>query len=173
MHRGARLACTALLAALAGACASTPPALRGDYPGPAPAAADDADRGARVRWGGRVLEVHPEAERTCLEILSLPLDGRARPDVGAAPGRRFLACRDGFVEPAAFPRERHVTVTGTLERFVTRAIGGYDYRYPVVRADVLHLWPRPLEPRPYPPWAYDPWHPHFRHPLGPHPHFWW
>lgn len=173
MHRHAGLAAMALAAALLGACAGTPETLRGDFPGPAPAAAGDTDRGARVRWGGRLLEVRPEARRSCLEILALPLDDRARPESGAAPGRRFLACRDGFIDPAAFPPERHVTVTGTLAGFTTRSIGEYDYRYPVVQAETIHLWPRPPEPRPYGPWGYDPWYPHYRDPWGPRPPYWW
>lgn len=171
MQRRPRSALLALLAALVTSCASTPPALRGDYPGPAPAAAGDEHRGARVRWGGRLLEVRPEAERTCLEILALPLGGDARPDSGASPGRRFLACRDGFVDPAAYPPERHVTVTGTLEGFVTRAIGDYDYRFPVVRIDAIHLWPPPIEPRAYPAWPRDPWYPYYRDPWG-RPYYW-
>lgn len=173
MHSRVPLAGLALLALLATSCASTPPALRGDYPGPAPAAAGDDDIGARVRWGGRLLEVRPEADRTCLEILALALNKRARPDPGAAPGRRFLACRDGFVDPAAYPADRHVTVTGTLEGFVTRAIDAYDYRYPVVRPEAIHRWPPPAPPRAYPPWHHDPWYPHYRDPWGPRlPHGW-
>lgn len=173
MHRGVPLGYLAVVAVLVSSCASMPPALRGDYPGPAPAAAGDDDIGTRVRWGGRLLEVRPEAERTCFEILALALDGRARPAADASPGHRFLACRDGFVDPAAFPPQRQVTVTGTLEGFVTRAIGAYDYRYPVVRTEVIHLWPRPVEPRAYPPWRYDPWYPYFRDPWGSRPPYWW
>jgi len=162
-----------MLALLLAACASTPQALRGDFPGPEPATASDSSIGQSVRWGGRLLEVRPEANRTCFEILALPLDDTAQPQQGAEPGRRFLACRDGFVDPAAFPVDRLVTVTGRLARFVTRAIGGYDYRYPVVSVRVIHLWPKPLEPRAYPaapwyydPWYHDPWYPRFRDPWG-------
>lgn len=173
MQRRPASAHIALLAVLATSCASTPPDLRGDFPGPAAAAAGEGDLGGRVRWGGRLLQVRPEAEHTCFEILALELDDHARPDTGDAPGRRFLACRDGFVDPAAYPAQRLVTVTGTLEEFVTRPIGAYDYRYPVVRIETIHLWPRPVQPRRYPYWRYDPWHPYYRDPWGPRPPYWW
>lgn len=163
----ALLACTAIAG-----CASTPEALRGDFAHLAPAAASGRDLGTRVRWGGTLLEVRPEAEQTCLEILSRPLSDTGRPDHTAEAGRRFLACRPGFTDPAALPAERLVTVTGELSGFRERRIGEYDYRYPVVTARAVHLWPRPVErsaayPPPY--WYRDPFYPY---PFHPYPYWW-
>jgi len=129
------------LAGLLGACASTPENLRGEFAEVTPARASAEDVGTGVRWGGRVLSVTPERDRTCLQILSLPLDGRARPERDAAPGSRFLACREGFLEPAAFPEDRRITVTGKLQGFERRPVGDYDYRFPVLDAEQIHLWP--------------------------------
>jgi len=125
---------------LLGGCASTPETLRGEFAELTPEAADSEHTGTAVRWGGKVLSVSPEADRTCLELLALPLNERARPISDAEPGTRFLACRDGFLEPAAFSDHRWVTVTGTLSGFEQRPVGDYDYRYPVVAAESIHRW---------------------------------
>lgn len=160
-----------LAVALLSACASTPDALEGEFAELQPSNASDADAGEAVRWGGRLLKAEPERDRTCFEVLSLPLGSDARPDRDATPGRRFLACQEGFVDPAAFPRDRLVTVTGTFAGFSSREIGDYPYRYPRVDADTVYLWPRIREyaryPDPYPFW-YDPY---YRPYWGPR-HYW-
>ena len=152
-------------------CAGTPEALRGDFAEAQPETVTERDVGAAVRWGGTLLAVHPEARQTCFEILSRRLSDNARPRSDAAAGRRFIACRDGFTDPAAMPLERLVTVTGELTGFRTRRIGEYDYRFPVVRVRSLHLWPPPVERAAYPPppWWYDPFYPY---PYGRYPYWW-
>ena len=155
-----------LTAALLAACASTPEDLRGTFRDLGPASVTEDDVGATVRWGGTLLEVRPEQNRTCFEVLSRPLSETGRPDPEGTAGRRFIACRDGFSDPAAFPAERLVTAVGELTGFRTRAIGEYDYRFPVVRARAVHLWPKPRERDAYapPPWWYDPYYayPYYR-----------
>lgn len=155
-----------------GACASIPDELAGEYGGPSPRAASPADVGAEVRWGGRLLAVTPEAKRSCFEILSRPLSRIARPVAdGGGSGQRFLACRRGFVDPAAYPAGADITIVGRLSAFETRMVGDYDYRYPVVRLRAAHQWPRrrALDPDPIPPprwWYYEPFwygHPYHRH----------
>lgn len=159
MQPRAQSLAAALLLLLAG-CASTPEALQGTFRALDPAAAAEGDIGSNVRWGGTLLEVRPEKQRTCFEILSRPLSDTGRPRADASSGRRFIACRDGFVDPAAFPAERLVTVAGELTGFHTRPIGDYDYRFPVVTARAIHLWPEPVQRDPYPPpWWYDPYYP--------------
>ena len=150
-----------------GGCASMPEDLVGDYPAPPPSEAESTDVGTAVRWGGRLLGVEPRAERSCFEILARPLDKRARPISDThETGRRFLACREGFSDPAAFAQGTDITVTGTLTGFQQRAIGEFDYRYPVVAVDALHLWPERqsarLEGTAAPYWWYG-HHPHFGH----------
>lgn len=164
-----RLSIALGVALIATGCAGPPKALEGEFSALGPDTATEADRGTSVRWGGRLLDVRPERERTCFEILSLPLGSNARPDTDATHGRRFLACRDGFADPAAYPEERLLTVTGRLTGFERRQIGDYEYRYPVVQVRSSHLWAR-VRPHqdPYPrrlnPWWYDPY------PWGPHPY---
>lgn len=152
--------------ALAG-CASTPDELRGDYTGPAPAQASEEDLGTAVRWGGRLLEVQPQRDRTCFEILARELDARARPvEKRAQPGRRFLACREGFDDPASWPADSDITVIGGISAFETRPIGEYEYRYPVLQLNAAHLWPERQtvdpSPLPAPRWWYDPYWRYYR-----------
>lgn len=166
----------ALLApVLLAGCASIPAPL--DVPvsaATADGASAQARTGDRVRWGGEVIEVETTADRSCFQLLSRPLDARARPRQVDGQHGRFLACRDGFYDPQVFQPGRELTVLGTVrgER-ATRRVGEYDYTMPVVDAEVIYLWPpridyEPIYVTPYPWWSpwYGPW-PH--RPLRPHP----
>ena len=146
------LTLTTLGAALALAgCATPPKPLRGDFSGVVPSQAAGTEQvGDMVRWGGRIIAVEPSPQGTCFEILGRKLSGTARPmgDIDHSQGR-FLACREGFYDPAIFTTERDVTVTGRIGAFETRRIGEYDYRYPRVAAEVIYLWPQQVQQRIY------------------------
>jgi outer membrane lipoprotein len=137
---------TVLVAALAAslaACATAPQPLQGQFTPVTPREAVERDStGAVVRWGGRIVEVEPQPNRTCFQMISTRLDVSGRPywasdDVGG----RFIACRTGFYDPAVFEKNREVTFTGRIEGYDTRRIGQYDYRLPRLAADVVYLWP--------------------------------
>ena len=138
-----RLASLGLCAALLAACATAPQPLQGQYAPITPRDATDRDStGATVRWGGRIVQVEPQENRTCFEMLSTGLNDNGRPywrtdNVGG----RFIACRTGFYDPALFEKNREVTFTGRISGYDTRQVGGYDYRFPRVEADVVYLWP--------------------------------
>ncbi|HZX81768.1 MAG TPA: Slp family lipoprotein [Lysobacter sp.] len=133
----------AALAAALAACATAPQPLQGEFTAITPREAVDRDStGAVVRWGGRIVDVEPQANRTCFHMISTRLDVSGRPywatdDVGG----RFIACRTGFYDPAVFERNREVTFTGRVTGYDSRRIGQYDYRLPRVEADVVYLWP--------------------------------
>jgi outer membrane lipoprotein len=138
----ARFALPLAAACLLAACA-TPAPLKGTYAPitPQQASATDAT-GMLVRWGGRVVSVEPQAQRTCFQMLATRLQGSGRPsDAGDGTGGRFIACRAGFYDPALFEKNREVTFTGRIEGYETRKIGEYDYRFPKLAADVVYLWP--------------------------------
>jgi outer membrane lipoprotein len=151
----------ALAVSLAG-CATAPQPLQGQFTPLTPREAVERDStGAVVRWGGRIVEVEPQPNRTCFQMISTRLDVSGRPywasdDVGG----RFIACRTGFYDPAVFEKNREVTFTGRLEGYDTRRIGQYDYRLPRVAADVVYLWPvrRQVDvierPAPWPWWGW-------------------
>ncbi|MBB1471503.1 MULTISPECIES: Slp family lipoprotein [unclassified Luteimonas] len=150
-------------ALLLAACASSQPRpLQGEFNplSPRDAAAQQAT-GAVVRWGGRIVQVEPRPDSTCFEMVSARLDHYGRPYWGGDDtGGRFIACRPGFYDPAVFERNRDVTFTGRISGYETRKIGGYDYRFPQVAADVVYLWPRRdhinviTRPAPWPWWGY-------------------
>ncbi len=159
-----RLAILACAAMLLGACATYPGPLQGQYPAITPhEAAARQVPGTPVRWGGRIVSVEPQQDRTCFEVISTRLDSRGRPYWSSDEiGGRFIACRQGFYDPALFQADREVTFTGRIGGYETRKIGGYDYRFPVLEADVVYLWPVRERvdvvhrPYPYPYWG-SPW----------------
>ena len=149
------------LTALLAACASQPVPLQGEFTAITPQQAIDRDStGAMVRWGGRIVQVEPQPNRTCFEMISTRLDTYGRPywatdDIGG----RFIACRAGFYDPAVFEVNREVTFTGRLAGHENRSVGGYSYRFPLVDADVVYLWPKRernliTRPAPWPWWGY-------------------
>jgi outer membrane lipoprotein len=136
-------------------------------------AAPERHAGTPVRWGGNILHIENAADTTDVELLARALDATGAPRMDAEPQGRFIARFTGFLDPAEYPRERLLTVTGVLAGAETRDVGEYPYRYPVVRATGKHLWPEP-EPVVYGPWYpepwYDPWHPPW---WGPGPGPWY
>lgn len=149
-------------AALLAACASQPRPLQGEYAALTPRDATAVDaRGSPVRWGGRIVQVEPGADSTCFEMVSTRLDHYGRPYwADDDSGGRFIACRSGFYDPAIFEQNREVTFTGRLAGHEDRSIGGYSYRFPLVEADVVYLWPKRervnviTRPAPWPWWGY-------------------
>ena len=131
-----------IVLALAG-CASAPKPLRGEFAPLAPVDASATQRtGESVRWGGNIVAVTPAPGQTCFEILGRDLGDSGRPRFrDDTSSGRFLACRQGFYDPAIFAQDREVTVTGVIDGFEQRRIGEYDYTYPRVAADVIYLWP--------------------------------
>jgi outer membrane lipoprotein len=157
-----RILIPGLAAALLVACASQPQPLQGDYAQVTPREAADHDNtGIVVRWGGRIIKTEPHENRTCFEMIATSLDVYGRPYWASDDdGGRFIACRTGFYDPAVFEANREVTFTGRLEGYDQRKIGGYDYRFPRVAADVVYLWPVRERvdvltyPSPWPWWGY-------------------
>ncbi|UCH40083.1 MAG: Slp family lipoprotein [Gammaproteobacteria bacterium] len=156
------------------ACASKPPEAISKVPQDNPSLTRvrmdiDAYIGAEVRWGGEISQVENKADRTWIEIVRQDLRKNGRPVTGGKSDGRFIASFDRFLDPVVYEVGRPLTVVGTIESRVNRAIGDYDYQFPVVVVEGSFLWKKrePLPPPAYPPpwWYYDPWyHPyHHRH----------
>lgn len=174
-----RLIAILLPASLLAGCATVPTPLTGDYSpiSPTMVRQQHAGIGQTVRWGGSIINVNPYEQRTCLEILHRPLDGSARPRDTDGNQGRFIACKAGFLDPAAFDAGRDVTVIGRITGVQTGKIGEYEYHYPRLDAGTVYLWPPREEYRyryypAYDPFFYDPllwpfpYHPGF---YPPHP----
>lgn len=165
-----------LLPLLLSACASkAPEAIRIAPPGDLSVKEAQAEPqrfiGSSLRWGGRIIALHNRADDTLLEVLALPLDKRGEPvEEAAAWYGRFLVRIARFIDPLVYEEGRMITVAGTLDSIERRHIGRYEYRYPVVEAGTLHLWPKPVQDTPWGPpyepwpWYYDPWY----HPWHPY-----
>ena len=126
------------------ACASAPVSLEGTDRSLQPGQVLDSFatvRGNRVAWGGVIVATDNQAEHTRIEVLAYPLDDRtARPQTEGDAQGRFVVHRAGYLEPVDYAPGRILTVTGTLEEIEAGTVGEADYRYPVVRAEELHLW---------------------------------
>ena len=168
-----------LLAALVllGACASTPESisrLPHDNPSLTRVRLDpDAFLGRDVRWGGVIVKVENRPDETWIEIVRLDLSGIGKPLLSSSSDGRFIASFDRFLDPVVYEIGRPLTVVGKIDGKERRAIGEFDYLFPVVAVEGSYLWQvvEPLPP-PYPSpwWYYDPWYPYpypwpyYRHP---------
>ncbi|ATA26932.1 hypothetical protein BIY26_09865 [Brenneria goodwinii] len=139
--RGGVVAAAVLL--LSG-CVTVPDAIKGTSPTPQ----DDLVRvmnapqlyvGQESRFGGRVVGIRNEANRTRLEIASMPLDSAARPRLDSPSEGRFIAYVNHFLEPVDF-QNRLVTVVGPITGTEQGAIGDRPYRYVVVDAQGYKRW---------------------------------
>jgi outer membrane lipoprotein len=119
----------------------------------------DAYVGRRVMIGGDILATRPKPGSTEIELLSKTLDADDRPRHGDSSNGRALVTTTAFLDPAVFAEHRRVTVIGTVTGTEERKIGELPYRYPVIAATDVKLWPRETVMPPYPPpWPYTyPW----------------
>ncbi len=137
----ARALLAALLALALAGCAATP--LEAPRPAePVEPRAVTAERLPQTdqMWGGVIAEVDHGPETTVLEVLAYPLRGQ-EPRTGAASQGRFRVVVDGFLDPVDYRPGRRVTATGPVTAVETGRIGEAEYRFPVLEARQLHLWP--------------------------------
>jgi len=123
------------------ACSSIPEPLQGTYSELTPKATSARDIGTNVRWGGVILDARPDANRTCFEVLSRELDRSMRPEDEDLTQGRFIACRNGFLDPEVFAKGREITLTGEVQALDQRKVGDFDYTYPVLAARFMTMWP--------------------------------
>jgi outer membrane lipoprotein len=176
-----RLSATICLSLLLVACAGKPPVQLGEMIPDAPSpgevhASPERYVGREVLWGGEIIAVANEAASTDIEVYARPLSDNAEPRPDGGDEVRFVARLSRFVDPVAYAPGKRLSVRGTLAEPVTRPIGEFPYRYPLVEVAADALWPV-WEPPPEPSWYrdpfYDPWGPWG--PWGPYrrwPYYW-
>lgn len=98
-----------------------------------------------VNWGGRIIDIRSAGESTELEILGFPLSRSGVPDSDRDSEGRFIAVRDGFVDPLVFDKGRLITVVGRLSDIRDGYIDGRGYRWPVLL--IVDLAPVPEQRR--------------------------
>ena len=132
---------TPILAPLVGlilaACATHIPVPSG--PTPAEVRARGMTRG-EVHWGGQIVKVDNQRDRTLVEVLALPLDGDGEPQTDQRPQGRFIVDKSGFLEPYEYAAGRLVEVRGQLNGFIDGKVGDSAYRFPVVVSERMKLW---------------------------------
>lgn len=133
--------------------------------------------GRRVLLGGDILATRPMPNQTEVELLSKPLDSDDRPRHGDVSDGRVIVTTQQFLDPAVYAAGRRMTVIATVTGEEERKIAELPYRYPVVAAEAIKLWPRevivPADPAPWPyyyPWPY-PYGWRYRG-WGPGPYWW-
>ena len=133
----------ALGTVLLASCATVPKELAGSYADITPQQASNGGvSGTAVRWGGTIIQTEPSQADTCFYVLGKPLASNdARPEAMRDSIGRFVACKHGFYDPEVYAKGREITVSGMLRGVVTRKVGNYEYPYPRVAANVVHLWP--------------------------------
>lgn len=139
----------------------------------------DGHRGKRVILGGYILETVNELDGTRLTLLQAPLDSRNKPESQDLSQGRFVVQTEEFLDPAIYTKGRKLTVGGKVWGASPQLLGNVTYRYPVIKAEEIHLWPKERRyTRPYYPyyndWHYPYWYyPWHRYPYRPYPYPWY
>ncbi|EQB99075.1 Slp family lipoprotein [Photorhabdus temperata] len=112
--------------------------------------------GQEGRFGGKVLDVVNENNRTRLEISSLPLASDASPRLHEPSVGRIYAYVNNFLDPNDF-KGNYVTVVGPVIGVEKGKIGKADYAYVVINVTGYQRWriaQRVLMPSGPGPWNY-------------------
>lgn len=128
-------------AVLISGCASIPQVLQGEFSTLAPSEAKkDHIMNQNIRWSGYIVQTINNEDKTCFEIVETETYKDLSPKrIIPKNGGRFLACKEGFLEPTAF-NKRMVTITGNLVAYTEQNIGDFNYEYPVVKTDKVYIW---------------------------------
>lgn len=94
-----------------------------------------------VLWGGTIIDSQNLSDRTRLEVLAYPLRHDFQPDVNAATEGRFIVEQAGYLETREYAPGREISVKGRLQSSRSGRIGNSEYRYAVVEAEQIKLWP--------------------------------
>lgn len=104
----------------------------------------------QVLFGGTIVSLRNLPQSSELVVLAYPLNDSERPDTSAAPLGRFIVTQPGYLESKSYDAGRLLSARGVLDGVRTEPLGETSYRYPVLQAVQLHLWPDEPTRRPYP-----------------------
>jgi outer membrane lipoprotein len=136
----------ACLIVLLSGCAATPPFPEDMLHGvnrallPGQAVKENA-QDMEVMWGGVIVNATNTPDHTDFSVLFYPLDAVQRPDTDKSAKSRFIVRYPGYLETMVYAPGREITVLGTLQGTEEGKIGDAPYRFPVLKADRIHLWP--------------------------------
>ncbi|WP_221798852.1 Slp family lipoprotein [Oceanobacter mangrovi] len=100
-------------------------------------------QGQTVVLGGELVSTTNENNATELEILQIPLwnSGKPRAEKDNSSGR-FRARLNYFVDPQIYQPGRLVSIRGVFTGIEEGSIGEHQYRFPMIQADGIELWPQ-------------------------------
>lgn len=117
----------------------------------------DAFKGKMAIWGGEIVETLNQRDgATQIEVFQRPLGWRGEPRRTAPSEGRFLIVTGRYLDPYLYRAGRKITVGGEILGGKIKPLGEMDYRYPLLSARQIHLWPEDIY-YPYPYYYYDPW----------------
>lgn len=94
-----------------------------------------------VLFGGKILEINVAPTLSELIVLQMPLDNKNRPENPDQSKGRFLIRSEQFLDPAIYQRGVLLSTVGIIKGSQARAIGGFNYVYPLLEAIEIKLWP--------------------------------
>ena len=101
-----------------------------------------------VMLGGKIIEAQVSSTSSELTVLQLALGNSGRPVNLDQSAGRFLVQSEQFLDPATYQKGMLLTVVGILKGSKVRAIGSFDYVYPLVEAIEIKLWPKARQTQP-------------------------
>lgn len=104
----------------------------------------------QVLFGGKIISLRNLPQTSELVVLAYPLNDSTRPDTSVAPLGRFIVVQPGYLESTNYDSGRLLSVRGLLNGVRTEPLGETSYRYPVLQAIELHLFPDETVRRPFP-----------------------
>lgn len=122
-------------------------------------------KGKNVIWGGEIIDTFIHKDGTSeIEVFQRPLSSRGEPKLTDISEGRFIVHDLRYLDPYHYRRGRRITVAGEIIGQKIKPLGEMDYRYPLISAKQIYLWPEYYY-YPYPYYYYDPW--------WYYPRWWW
>lgn len=125
----------------------------------------EAHLGSHARWGGVIASVTNQTDSSLLEIVHFSLRGTGRPHITDRSQGRFRIRVAGFVDPEIYAAGRSVTVYGVFTGLEEGKIGEFEYNFPVIASEGIHLWRVEEQPTRVDVLFYSPGHFYYRQPL--------
>jgi outer membrane lipoprotein len=118
----------------------------------------DKYKNSTIIIGGEIIgTINHENETTTLLVLDRPLDDNERPEKWENSDGRFMVHATQFLDPEIYTKGKEVTVAGIVTGVEIAPVGKTNYRYVVLTARQIYLWPRRYPPYSYP--SYPLWTP--------------
>ena len=95
-----------------------------------------------VRWGGTVIDVENETDKTNIQILFYALNYYGRPLLNQPSPGRFITVSKQFLDPEIYAKGTEITVVGKLQGTVEKQIGKKLVAVPIVTIEEHHIWPQ-------------------------------